>query len=58
MILLKLRMLRLMWRMPRVWYHEIWKQDPSERICCSGYECGCMGADHGSYWEYMLNCHS
>ena len=35
------------------WYREVWLQDEAERMCCDGYMCGCMGADYGSYWEWL-----
>ncbi len=52
---LKLRMLWDMKKTPIIWYNVIWKVNGSDRICCSGYECGCQGADNASYWEYLLS---
>lgn len=51
---LKIRML-LRFGGPVFWYRHVWKQDANEQMCCSGYECGCRGADHGSYWEWLLS---
>lgn len=53
-IWLKLRMLRLYWRIPRDWYRDVWKQDPDTRICCSGHMCGCYGVYYYEMWESML----
>ncbi len=54
-IVLKLRML---WHFflsnPVGWYHEIWKQDADERLCCNGRECGCMGATFADELSYHL----
>lgn len=25
------------------WRREVWPKDPDSLLCCSGYECGCMG---------------
>lgn len=49
---LKLKMLWLYgFRNIRAWHREVWKRDAGERLCCSGYECGCYGADYYSMWE-------
>lgn len=49
---LKLKMLLLYFPHVCDWYREVWKRDWSERMCCSGYECGCYGSDWASWWEH------
>jgi hypothetical protein len=51
--MIKVKMLWLMFPMVGLWYRTVWKQDENERMCCNGYECGCMGADFYSYWEWL-----
>jgi hypothetical protein len=51
-LVLKLKMLWLCRWSPLSWYREIWKREGGERICCSGYMCGCYGADYASQWEW------
>lgn len=54
-LIVKLKLLRTMWNTPKIWYKEVWSQDPYSRMCCNGYMCGCMGADYIMYWEHLLN---
>lgn len=52
---LKLRMLLRFYKLsPLKWWREVWMQDGSQSLCCSGHECGCYGADRASEWEWAL----
>ena len=51
--ILKLKMLLLYRGSIRDWYSDVWLKDAGQQMCCSGYECGCMGADYGSMWEHL-----
>lgn len=50
---IKLKMLWLYKFHIREWYRDVWVQDEAARMCCDGRECGCMGADYASYWEWL-----
>lgn len=51
--LLKLKMLLLYRGSLRDWYRDVWMRESGERMCCSGYECGCYGACYGDWWEHL-----
>jgi len=53
--IIKLRLLfRFYRRNPIIWFREVWQQDGNQQLCCSGYECGCMGSCYIDQWEYAL----
>lgn len=53
--IIKLRILFRFWLSnPVGWYHDVWKQNPWERLCCDGHQCGCRGSDHYEWWDYLL----
>ena len=51
--MIKLKMLWLYGFAFREWWRDVWKQDEASRMCCDGRECGCMGADYASYWDWL-----
>lgn len=53
-ITLKLKMIWLYgWSGRHEWLRDVWQKEWAERMCCSGHECCCRGADYASWWEYL-----
>lgn len=53
-VILKLKMLRLYgWRGRKDWIRDVLRQEGSSRQCCSGYDCGCGGADYVDMWTHL-----